>query len=234
MRRGTTESSPRRGGVRRAPTSWTSRPPTPACGSWRGSTPWPGATAVSFGLSEKRNTPFGKLSGIQKQRLSIALALVGNPEVAVLDELTTGLDPLARRETWGLIEKIRAGGVTVLLVTHFMDEAERLCDRLAVIDSGRVVALDTPAGLITRANAEQRVRFRPSAPFDERLLRSLPEVSGVSRRRDEVLVTGTGHLLQTVTDVLARHDVAAVGLQHERATLEDAFVALTGRKADEG
>src|SRR5207248_9902116 len=108
--------------------------------------------------------PYAKLSGGQKQRLSIALALVPDPEIAVLDELTTGLDPQARRETWRLIEEVRARGVTVLLVTHLMEEAERLCDRVAVIDSGRLVALDTPAGPARRVTPEQRIRFRPSAP----------------------------------------------------------------------
>jgi ABC-2 type transport system ATP-binding protein len=104
-------------------------------------------------LADKRNTVFSKLSGGQKQRLSIALALVGNPRVAVFDELTTGLDPQARRDTWDLIRQIRDRGVTVILVTHFMDEAERLCDRLAVIRAGRVAALDTPAGIIANAVA---------------------------------------------------------------------------------
>jgi ABC-2 type transport system ATP-binding protein len=108
---------------------------------------------ADVGLADKRDTPFGKLSGGQKQRLSIALALVGNPRIAVLDELTTGLDPQARRDTWNLIRSVRDRGVTVVLVTHFMDEAERLCDRLAVIDAGRVVALDTPAALIAGAVA---------------------------------------------------------------------------------
>ncbi|MET7403167.1 ABC transporter ATP-binding protein [Dactylosporangium sp. NPDC005572] len=105
-----------------------------------------------LGLTPKRNTPFAKLSGGQKQRLSIALALVGNPSVAILDELTTGLDPQARRDTWELIRQVRARGVTVVLVTHFMDEAERLCDRLAVIAAGRVVTVDTPAALIANAD----------------------------------------------------------------------------------
>ena len=102
--------------------------------------------------TDKLDTQFRQLSGGQKQRLSIALALVGNPRVAILDELTTGLDPQARRDTWDLIERIRDRGVTVVLVTHFMEEAERLCDRLAVIDAGRVVALDTPAGLVARVD----------------------------------------------------------------------------------
>lgn len=110
-----------------------------------------------LGLSGKRDTGFKKLSGGQQQRLSIALALVGNPEIAVLDELTTGLDPHARREVWRLIEATRDRGVTVLLVTHFMEEAERLRDRVAVIDAGRVVAIDTPAGLVSRAPVDPRI-----------------------------------------------------------------------------
>ena len=104
-------------------------------------------------LRDHARSCFGKLSGGQKQRLSIALALVGNPELAILDELTTGLDPHARRETWRLVEGVRAAGVTVLLVTHFMDEAERLCDRVAVFDAGRVVATGTPAELRAAAGA---------------------------------------------------------------------------------
>ncbi|MEU6077699.1 ABC transporter ATP-binding protein [Micromonospora sp. NPDC047074] len=104
-----------------------------------------------LGLTPKRNAVFAKLSGGQKQRLSIALALVGNPSVAILDELTTGLDPQARRDTWELVRQVRDRGVTVVLVTHFMDEAERLCDRLAVVAAGRVVAVDTPRNLIAGA-----------------------------------------------------------------------------------
>src|ERR1700694_4421975 len=122
----------------------------------------------SLGLQDRRNARFEHLSGGQKQRLSIALALVGNPQVAILDELTTGLDPHARRETWALIEGIRDRGVTVILVTHFMEEAERLCDRSAVLGSGCVVAIDTPAGLVSRVESEQRIRFNVSAPLNER------------------------------------------------------------------
>jgi ABC-2 type transport system ATP-binding protein len=110
------------------------------------------ALMAEMGLADKRNTVYSKLSGGQKQRLSIALALVGNPEVALLDELTTGLDPQARRDTWDLIRGVRGRGVAVVLVTHFMDEAERLCDRLAVIRAGELVALDTPAELIAKAD----------------------------------------------------------------------------------
>jgi ABC-2 type transport system ATP-binding protein len=114
----------------------------------------PAALVADLGLDGQANTAYAKLSGGQKQRLSIALALVGQPRIAILDEVTTGLDPHARRETWQLIEQVRARGVTVLLVTHYMDEAERLCDRIAVIDRGRVVALDTPAGLVAHVSPD--------------------------------------------------------------------------------
>src|SRR5690554_5933347 len=118
------------------------------------------ALARRLGLGEKLDAQYRHLSGGQKQRLSVALALIGNPEIAVLDELTTGLDPQARREVWDLIESIRDSGVTIVLVTHFMDEAERLCDRIALIDDGRVVATDTPAGLAVSARRGQVMRFR--------------------------------------------------------------------------
>lgn len=181
-------------------------------------------------LTDKLTTQFRRLSGGQKQRLSIALALVGRPEVAVLDELTTGLDPQARRDTWGLIERIRDRGVTVLLVTHFMEEAERLCDRLAVIDRGRLVALDTPAGLVARVEHGQRIRFRPSEPFDVAALTRLEEVASVDWAGPQLVITGTGNLLLAVTTELARHHVVAGDLRVEQVTLDDAFVALTGRR----
>jgi len=183
-----------------------------------------------LGLQDRRSARFGTLSGGQKQRLSIALALVGSPEIAVLDELTTGLDPHARRDTWGLIEQVRDRGVTVLLVTHSMDEAERLCDRVAVIDAGRVVAVDSPAGLVARVHGEQRIRFRPLAPLDDALLTALPEVTSVTRSGAQVAVTGTGGMLQAVTAVLARRQIVAAELRLEQASLDDAFVALTGRQ----
>jgi ABC-2 type transport system ATP-binding protein len=116
----------------------------------------------------------------------------------------------------------------VLLVTHFMEEAERLCDRVAMIDSGRLVALDTPAGLAARVNPEQRIRFRPSAPLDDRLLTGLPEVTGVRRDGTQITVTGTGNLLHAVTSVLARHQIVAAELRLEQSNLDDAFVTLIG------
>jgi ABC-2 type transport system ATP-binding protein len=182
-----------------------------------------------LGLTGKARTAFGKLSGGQKQRLSIALALVGNPEVAVLDELTTGLDPQARRDTWELIERVRDRGVTIVLVTHFMEEAERLCDRVALIDAGRVVALDTPATLAERVETGQRIQFRPSVPLDDGLLEALPDVTSVIHRGDVVVVTGNNNALNAVTSLLARRGIIARQLRVEQASLEDAFLALIGR-----
>ena len=182
-----------------------------------------------LGLTDKREAAYKDLSGGQQQRLSIALALVGNPEVAILDELTTGLDPQARRDTWHLIERVRDRGVTVVLVTHFMAEAERLCDRLAVIRAGRVVALDTPAGLVSRVAPEQRIRFRPSVPLDDALLTGLAEVREVRRHGTQLEVTGEGNLLHAVTATLAAHQIIANDLRVEQASLDDAFVRLTGR-----
>ena len=183
-----------------------------------------------LGLADKRDTAFSKLSGGQKQRLSIALALVGNPKIAILDELTTGLDPQARRDTWQLIEDVRIGGVTVVLVTHFMEEAERLADRIALIDEGRVVALDTPAGIVSRVDLEQRLRFRPSAPIEDGLLTGLPEVRAVTREGSTVVVAGTGNLVQAVMTALAGQQIVANELRIDQADLDDAFIALTGRK----
>jgi ABC-2 type transport system ATP-binding protein len=183
-----------------------------------------------LGLAGKAKTRFGKLSGGQKQRLSIALALVGTPQVAVLDELTTGLDPAARHETWELIEHVRDRGVTIVLVTHFMEEAERLCDRVALIDSGRVVAIDTPANLADGVETEQRIQFRPSAPLPQDLLESLPDVTNVIYRGDVVVVTGNSNALNAVTSALARNQIVARQLRVDQANLEDAFLALTGSK----
>jgi ABC-2 type transport system ATP-binding protein len=185
-----------------------------------------------LGLAGKRAARYGKLSGGQQQRLSIALALVGNPDLAILDELTTGLDPNARRDTWELIEQVRDRGVTVVLVTHYMEEAERLADRVAVIDGGRLVALDAPAGLVSRIDTTQHLRFRPSAALDDRLLTDLPQVRSVTRKGSWVFVTGTGDLLQAVTAVLARNHIVAADLRAEQASLDDAFLALTGRRLD--
>lgn len=184
---------------------------------------------AEWGLADKRDAKFSKLSGGQKQRLFIALALVGNPRVAFLDELTSGLDPQARRATWELIKKIRAGGVTVVLVSHFMDEVEELCDRVAIFDRGKIVAADTPQGLIDQVDAEHRMRFRPMAEFEVGILSALPGVREIHRAGDQIVVTGTGDFASAVTGALARHHVLVADLRLEQRSLDDAYVALTGR-----
>ena len=176
-------------------------------------------------LAGTRSCPAARSSGCRSRSRSS-----GNPRIAVLDELTTGLDPQARRDTWELIEATRDRGVTVLLVTHFMEEAERLADRIALIDGGRLVALDTPEGIVRRVDAEQRVRFRPSAPFDESILTALPEVRSVTRSGSTITVAGGGNLVLAVTAALARNGVVANDLRIEQADLDDAFIALTGRR----
>jgi ABC-2 type transport system ATP-binding protein len=186
-----------------------------------------------LGIKDKAKTRFGKLSGGQKQRLSIALALVGSPRIAVLDELTTGLDPQARRDTWELIETIRDRGVTIVLVSHFMEEAERLCDRVALIDKGRVVVQDTPAGLAQRVEVAQRIQFRPSAPVSDIMLTSVPGVTDVIRRGDVVVVSGTGDAANGIISMLARNQIVAQQLRVDQANLEDAFLELTGKHAEE-
>src|SRR5579864_6050717 len=157
----------------------------------------------TLGIKDIKDSMFKNLSGGEKQRLSIALALVGNPKVAILDELTTGLDPEARRETWALIEGIRGRGVKVILVTHFMDEAERLCDRLALINHGKLVVLDTPEAIAALAGGN-RVRFVPSQPVDDKILFTIPGVKGVERKERYITVTGTGDLAMSVINSLAK------------------------------
>jgi ABC-2 type transport system ATP-binding protein len=189
----------------------------------------------ALGLAGKLKSYYMSLSGGQKQRLSIALALIGRPKIAMLDEMTTGLDPQARRDTWDLIGSVRDRGATIVLVTHHMEEAERLCDRVALIDRGRVVAIDSPAGLARRAGGGQRVRFVPSGPFDDRLLTELPEVKAVERHGRQVVVTGGKDLVSAVIVTLAGAGITAGDVEVDSATLEDAFLRLTGRRLhDEG
>jgi ABC-2 type transport system ATP-binding protein len=188
-----------------------------------------------LGLAGKLRSYYLSLSGGQKQRLSLALALIGRPKIAMLDEMTTGLDPQARRDTWDLIEDIRHRGTTIVVVTHYMDEAERLCDRVALIDRGRVVAIDSPAGLAQRAGGGQRVRFVPSGSFRDRLLTDLPQVTAVEHQGRQVVVTGARDLVNTVILTLAAAGITTADVQVESATLEDAFLQLTGRDvADQG
>ncbi|TNC27744.1 ABC transporter ATP-binding protein [Amycolatopsis alkalitolerans] len=183
----------------------------------------------TLGLADHRDVYYKSLSGGLKQRLSVALALVGNPRVAVLDEMTTGLDPQARRDTWDLIDGVRDRGVTIVLVTHYMDEAERLCDRVALVDRGRVVAIDTPEGLADRAGVDKQVRFVPSTRFDDHLLTGLPGVHSVEHDGEHVVVTGSGELANAVILALAAAGIQARDLRLDSANLEDAFVEFTGR-----
>src|SRR5690554_3555353 len=189
------------------------------------------ALARKLGLGEKLDAQYRHLSGGQKQRLSVALALIGNPEIAILDELTTGLDPQARREVWDLIESVRDSGVTIVLVTHFMDEAERLCDRIALIADGTVIATDTPAGLAASARGGQVLRFRTTTD-DGRdhtlgLLSGLTAVDDARFVRDEFVVRGREDLVVDVMVALAQAGVRPVDVEVARTTLEDAFVQLT-------
>lgn len=179
-------------------------------------------------LGELRDQAFDSLSGGQRQRLFIALAFVNSPELVFLDELTQGLDPQARRATWELIREIRRDGTTVVLVTHFMDEAEHLCDRVAVLDDGKVIALDTPQGLIDGLELASVVRFSTSEP-DLGWLERLEVVESLARRGDAVEVRGTGPLLALVASELVAHGIAPLDLRVDRPTVEDAFLALTGR-----
>jgi ABC-2 type transport system ATP-binding protein len=187
-----------------------------------------GELIEALGLGAKLKAYYRSLSGGQRQRLSVALALIGRPKIAVLDEMTTGLDPQARRETWRYIEAIRDHGSTILLVTHFMEEAERLCDRVALIDRGRIIALDTPAGLAERARGGRNVRFLPSGPFDDALLTGLAEVTRVVHDGKHVVVTGTGDLVNAVLLGLAAAGITAHDVELDASNLEDAFVQLIG------
>jgi len=184
--------------------------------------------AERLGLVAQLNTRFGVLSGGQKQRLFIALALIGNPRVVVLDELTTGLDPRARRDTWEVVEDVRARGVTVLLVTHFMEEAQRLCDRIALIDKGRITALDTPRGLISRTAGSTIISFTPSAPLDDEELAALPALASVEHKEGRITLAGSDDTVTAVLSLLARHRITAHQLRVTDATLDDAFLDLTG------
>ena len=190
----------------------------------------PGEVLQSLGITHIERAAFKNLSGGQKQRLSIALALVGNPKIAILDELTTGLDPEARRDTWALIERMRGRGVTVILVTHFMDEAETLCDRLVLIDQGRLKALGAPEAIAAEAGGN-RVRFVPSQPVDDDTLYAVHGVQAVERKDRYVTVTGTGDLAASLITALAGVGVQVAELEARRGNLDDAFIRLTRNTA---
>ncbi|MDI7276450.1 MAG: ABC transporter ATP-binding protein [Anaerolineae bacterium] len=187
-----------------------------------------------LGLAEKRGDPFVKLSGGQKQRLFIALALIGDPELVFFDELTTGLDPQARRAMWDLVRGIRDRGKTVFFTTHFMEEAERLCDRVAIMDHGRIVALDSPESLIRSLGAENRVVFTCEGSPSLESLRALPAATRVEQSGERVVVYGRGdRLVVDVVETLLAGGVRFRDLRTEQPNLEDVFLALTGQEMRE-
>ena len=184
-----------------------------------------------WGIADKHKASFSSLSGGQRQRLFVALALVNKPEVVFLDEMTTGLDPAARRVAWDLIRAIRERGTTVVLVTHFMDEAEQLCDRIAIIDHGRIIANDTPQGLISTYADQIRVIFS-TEHTEISWLEEIPQVSRVTRRGRRVEVEGSGPVLALVAAALANHGITPADLRAEQPTLEDVFLAITGHTVE--
>ena len=183
-----------------------------------------------LGLTDKRDAWFMTLSGGQKQRLFIALALINDPEVVFLDELTTGLDPQARRAIWELVRGIRDRGKTVFLTTHLMEEAERLCDRVAIIEHGRIIDVDTPTGLVRRHCPERTVLVATDDARAEARFTELSEVEAVSRRQGRLALRGRGEgLVTAVIHCLSENGIRVTDFQTEIPTLEDVFLKLTGR-----
>jgi ABC-2 type transport system ATP-binding protein len=188
-----------------------------------------GRLLEQLGLVEKQDAWFMTLSGGQKQRLFIALALINDPELVFLDELTTGLDPQARRAIWELVRGIRQRGKTVFMTTHLMDEAERLCDRVAIIDRGRIIDIDSPAALVRRHCPERAVIVTTRQHSADALFRQLPSVTAVERRDDQVFIQGRGDDFVThVIQCLAVHAIPVADLRTESPTLEDVFLRVTG------
>ena len=182
-----------------------------------------------LGLREKRNAWFMTLSGGQKQRLFIALALINDPELVFLDELTTGLDPQARRAIWDLVRGIRDRGKTVFLTTHLMEEAERLCDRVAILDHGRVIDIGTPAELVRRHCPERTIVVATDAASAQERFRAIPAVESVSVQGHQFTIRGRGDELVTqVIQCLGEHRMPVVDFRTEAPTLEDVFLKLTG------
>jgi ABC-2 type transport system ATP-binding protein len=191
----------------------------------------PDELLATLGLADKRAAPFAKLSGGQKQRLFIALALVGAPDVVFFDELTTGLDPQARRRMWDLVRDVRARGCTVVLTTHFMEEAERLCDRVLIMDGGRIVALDAPAALVAALGAEKRLAFSLPAGRSAPDLAALPAVERVEVAGERVTLYGRGdRFASSVVAALEDAGLDFRDLRTEQPNLEDVFLTLTGRE----
>jgi ABC-2 type transport system ATP-binding protein len=183
-------------------------------------------------LDEKSNARVGKLSGGQKQRLAVACALVGNPDILFLDEPTTGLDPQSRLQLWEVVARFRATGGTVLLTTHYMEEAERLCDRIAIVDHGHLIALGTPQELIAKLEARNIIEFSSDPPLPEETLRALACCHGATPHRGGWQLR-VDSLAEAVPQLLAEVERAGsklVTLSTHAATLEDLFVSLTGRE----
>ncbi len=191
----------------------------------------PEAVLALLALQEKRNAAFGKLSGGQKQRLAVACALVGNPELLFLDEPTTGLDPQSRLQLWEQVTEFRAHGGTVALTTHYMEEAERLCDRVAIVDHGKIIAEGTPAELIASLHAANVVEFACEPELPVEVLKTLEGVSEVHRRASTwtLAVVSLTASVPALLSLVERSGSRLVNLSTHRATLEDVFVALTGR-----
>ncbi len=181
-----------------------------------------------LGLADKRDAWFMTLSGGQKQRLFIALALVNDPEVVFLDELTTGLDPQARRAIWELVRGIRDRGKTVFLTTHLMEEAERLCDRVAIIDHGRIIDIDAPSRLVDRHCPERTVILTTSDEAAERWFRAMPRVNSVTRTGERYTIAGGEDLVTDVIQCLSEHRIRVTEFRTVLPTLEDVFLRLTG------
>jgi ABC-2 type transport system ATP-binding protein len=182
-----------------------------------------------LGLAEKRNAWFMTLSGGQKQRLFIVLALINDPDVVFLDELTTGLDPQSRRTIWDLVRAIRDRGKTVLLTTHLMEEAERLCDRVAIVERGRVIDVGTPAALVARHCPERAVMLTTADPDADVRLGAIPRVDGIARHGAQFTIRGRGDdFVTAVIDCLAEHRIRVTDFRTVLPTLEDVFLKLTG------
>jgi len=184
-----------------------------------------------LGLADHRDKNFTKLSGGQKQRLFIALALIHDPELIFLDELTTGLDPHARHAIWDLIQEIRDRGKTIFLTTHFMEEAERLCDRVAIMDHGRIVAIDTPENLIREHSDESRVVFTVLGDFNIDEMNKLKSVDRIEAKGERIVVCGQGdRFIADVVNTLTTKKIPFRDLRTEHPNLEDVFLNLTGRE----
>jgi ABC-2 type transport system ATP-binding protein len=182
-----------------------------------------------WGLAPKKDASFGSLSGGQRQRLLVALSLVNNPQLVFLDEMTTGLDPAARRMAWELIRQIRESGTSVVLVTHFMEEAQYLCDRVAVVDRGLITALNSPQGLINTYARLIKVIFSTTAA-DIAWLEKVPHVNKVTRRGPRVEIEGDGPVLALVAAALVNHGITPDDLRTEQPSLEDVFLTITGKQ----